>query len=113
MKKLITAVFLLLFYFQGYAENHLKPMQHFSDTAIIKNLLRDSSSIKTYILGLNPGNTFLYKNEKSNVFSLAPDNMFCLAPLELQKMPTQKDEKLPYIPNKILRLQKIPLVNKP
>ncbi len=106
MKKIILPVFLVFSYLQVHAENQLKPKYNFSDTFMIKNLQRDSVSIKSYILGLNKGNIFLYKNEKGNVFSLAPDNMYCLAPLELPKMPVQKDKALNYMPNKILPEQK-------
>ena len=113
MKKIILPVFLVFSFLQVHAENQLNGKHNFSDTFMIKNLQQDSISIKSYILGLNPGNILLYKNENGNVFSLAPDNMYCLAPLELPKMPVQKDKALPYIPNKILPVQKKPSIIKP
>ncbi len=102
MQKIIVSVFFLFSYQHVHAENQLNPAHNFSDTFVIKNLQRNSISIKSYILNKNSGNLLLYKNEKGNVFSLAPDNMYCLAPLELPKMSVLQNMELPYMPNIIL-----------
>lgn len=99
MKRIFIPVLSILIYTSANAESKYKPPHYLKDTFLLKNILHDSTTIKSYILGLNPGNKFLFPNERGNVFSLAPDNMYCLAPLDLQNMPVLKNRDLPFIPN--------------
>ena len=113
MKQSIILIICVIFSFEGKAENNFNKALIINDTLPGYNIFPDSNSIKSSILGLNPGNKFLFKSEKGNLFSLAPDNMYCIAPIELQQMPVQKDKVLPFMPNQIPQVKKLPLTGKP
>lgn len=114
MKKIIIPVLSTFIYFHANAESNFEPVHFLNDTFLLKNNIRDSNSIKNYILDLNPGNKLLFSNERGNVFSLAPDNMYCLVPLDLQNMPVLKNLDLPFIPNPFSTGEKnTPIIIKP
>ncbi len=63
---------------------------------------KDSSQLP--VVQLNPENKLLFRNERGNVYAMAPDNMYCLVPLNFSKMPVlQNKSGLPYMPNAIPR----------
>lgn len=112
MKQSFVLFVLTIFCINAKAKNNFSPFHTLNDTMPGYKIFPDSNSLKSIILGLNPGNKFLFQNEKGNVFALGPDHMFCLTPIELQKMPVQKNNVLPFMPNQIPQAKKIPLTGK-